>query len=169
MNERCQLARSARIVMRREIFTNFFTNFLFNALCAWLINRSKVTVNTDFWNVLLDISITSFCTCNLTTFFSVAAAKRYTKAGIFSGKIPYKGWLCDLPSGPVLLGACLMGVTGLPLGALLGIGFTFLRIPVLPFKGFVLYKGIFGGILGACICAAVLFAANVRKGGALYE
>ena len=74
---------TAHKTLRKEITINFCTNFLFNALCAWLINHSAVVVNTDFWNVLLDIAITSFCTCVLTSFFCVAAAKRYLRAGVF--------------------------------------------------------------------------------------
>lgn len=155
------LSAAAYQRLRNEVITNFITNFFFNALCAWLIQRKAAAVPTDFWNVLLDLMITSFCVCNLTTFFSAAAAKRYKKAGIFTGNAADGNWLCDLPRSPLFLGACLTGLTGLPFGVFGGLGFTFLHVPSLPLAAFVLYKGIYGGILGAFVCAFVMLRCQI--------
>lgn len=159
------LSETERRIIRIEITINCLTNTVLNALCAWLLNRSKAAVPTDFWNVLLDLAITCFCICTLTSFFCSASAGRYLKNGGFTLRAGDGTWLSDLPRRPYLLGACLAGMTGLPLGALLGLGFTFLHVPVLPLAGFVLYKGLFGGILGGIVCSVVLLCRRVERGG----
>lgn len=149
------LTPAARGVLRREAITNFCTNALLNGLFAWCINNASPFVSTTFWNVLLDIAITSFCTCVLTSLFCTAAARRAHRAGALCPLPPDGSFIADLPSRAYVMGANLGGLVGVPVGTLLGLGFMAIGVPELPFAGFVAYKALFGGVLGTLTCLVV--------------
>lgn len=152
--------RNAPSAMRRaftrETVTNFATNAFLNGLCAWLLFNASVGAPTDFWNVLIDLSITCFCVCMITTFFCAAAARRLVRTGVIAPKTPDGSVVADLPRRTYMLGACLAGLATCPSVLVIGLGFTLIGVTALPPLAFVVYKAVFGGVLGAIVCRVVL-------------
>ena len=161
---------AVKITLAVEIGINFMTNCLLNALCAWLINKNADVVTTNAVGIFIDTCITCLFICLCTTPFAVAAAKRYQKSGILKEWKPKAGFLAHYPKNPVLLALSFAFSIMLPIGILLGIGFSAFGISVLPILNFVLYKGISGGIIGGCVCALTLVRYQfLQKGARRYE
>lgn len=143
-------------VIAVEVTVNAMTNTLLNGLCAWLIYRRAAVVPCGFAGIMIDAGITCTAICFCTVPFSVAAAKRHLKSGALKNQEIKDRRFSYLPRHPLLLALFFALPVILPLGLLLGWGFSFLGITELPVFGFVLYKGILGGLLGGCVCAAAL-------------
>lgn len=149
------LKKAYRKVQAIEISINFLINAGLNALLAWLIHMNAERVPTDFWSLFIEAVITCLCVCLLVTLFGSMSCRRYRKAGLVlvSGK---KSWTDDLPRGTFLLGVTLFGLAVLVTVPVLGAGFALLGVYSLPLTGFITFKGIFGGVLGAVCCSLVL-------------
>lgn len=147
---------AARKAIARETVTNFATNAFLNGLCAWLLFGASAGAPTDFWNVLIDLSITCFCVCMITTFFCAAAGRRLVRAGIVAPRVPDGSLAADLPRRTYLLGACLAGLSTCPSVLAVGLGFMLAGVTMLPPVAFTAYKALFGGVLGALVCRIVL-------------
>lgn len=147
---------AVKTATRIETAICLVVNALLNALVAWLIYRHAAWIATDFWSIFIDSCITCFCICFFTAYFTTRAARRYLHTGLFR-LLPQKGTLLGrLPRHSVLLGICFAGIAMVPLALCLGLGFSLLGIGQLSLWGFILYKGIWSGLLGGCICALTL-------------
>lgn len=145
-----------RRAFTRETVTNFATNAFLNGLCAWLLFNASTGAPMDFWNVLIDLSITCFCVCMITTFFCAAAARRLARAGVIVPQAPDGSIVADLPRRTYMLGASLAGLATCPSVLVVGLGFMLVGVTALPPLVFVAYKALFGGVLGAIVCRVVL-------------
>ena len=135
-------------VIAVEVTVNAITNTLLNGLCVWLIYRRAAIVPCGFAGIMIDVCITCIAICFCTVPFSVAAAKRHLKSGALKKREIKDRRFSYLPRHPLLLALFFAPLVMLPLGLLLGWGFAFLEITELSVFGFVLYKGILGGLLG---------------------
>ncbi len=137
------MKEAVKKILRTETIINLFTNAILNALCAFLINMRAETVATDFFSVAIDMFITCHCTAMLTTGFAVFSARRYKKLGVYTED----RWASGFPKNPVLLGLVIADIfffVGLALGGI----FALCTVTTMPLWIFVLYKGIFGAVIG---------------------
>lgn len=157
---------AVRKAFTRETITNFATNAFLNGLCAWLLFGATAGAPTDFWNVLIDLSITCFCVCTITTFFCAAAGRRLVRAGIVVPRASDGSLVADLPGRTYLLGASLVGLSTCPSVLVVGFLFTLTGVTMLPPLAFIAYKALFGGVLGTLVCRIVLQRMTYATAGA---
>ena len=140
-----------------EAGINFFTNASLNSLCAYLLNRNAAAVSCDLVDIIIDTCITCLFISLCTTPLSAAAAKRYIRSGALQKHMAGKrSILPHFPRKSLALALCFAFIVMLPLAPLLAVCFSISGISVLSVAGFVLYKGVLGGIIGSCVCIAVL-------------
>lgn len=146
-----------RMTIAVEASINIASNALLNALCAWLIWRGAQAVPCDLISVLIDTCITCLFVCLITTPFCVAAAKRHLTSGALARREPGKiSPLARLPRRTFPLALALALCAMVLLGLLFGSAFALSGTAALPVEAFVAYKGVWGGLLGGCVCSLVL-------------
>ncbi len=135
-------------------------NVLVNPLLAWLSNR-KMEALTLFGDhsIIFDTTATAVIASLLVTLFVSSGVQRDLKTGriAISADIPYtKGILAHLPRGAGILGLTIGVAIAAVIVPLTVAVFRLFNITEMPFKGFLVTKAAYTGLLGFVVARCVI-------------